>query len=406
MAPDGQSLRIRLRPNVKFHDGSAVTTAIVAQVLQAKLPRVLGPAFKDVINIKAISDIEIDITQRRWSPFLVESLDIDIEKPDAPGVGTGPFVATRNTADIVMNANDAYYLGPPSISRIVMRSYPTVRAAWAEMLRGQVDMLLEVGLDAIDSLEASSQIAVYKFPRNYAYIIALNTRTSTFHSRELRQALNTAIDRSALIEQALYGHGRPANGPVLPNHWAFRPDFPAFKYAPAAAAALSGGRFHFKCILPEGAVFERIALTTAKQLAAVGVTMEVEALPLNQVVTRVTAGDFEAALLDAQIAPTMSREYQWWHTGGSYNLGAFSSPKVDATLDTIRYAGNDTEYAAAVLDFQRAILDDPPAVFLAWGERVRAVSRRFDVASEPDRDVLSSLRLWKPATDQHTAKRN
>jgi ABC-type transport system substrate-binding protein len=111
-------------------------------------------------------------------------------------------------------------------------------------------------------------------------------------------------------------------------------------------------------------------------------------------------------LFDAQVGPTVSRAYQWWHTGGRFNFGAFSSAKVDAALDTVRYATNDSEYAAALLEFQRAIIDDPPAVFLAWGERVRAVSRRFDVQAEPGRDILTTLRLWKPATDQHAANRN
>ena len=47
-----------------------------------------------------------------------------------------------------------------------------------------------------------------------------------------------------------------------------------------------------------------------------------------------------------------------------------------------------TAYKAGVAAFQRAILDDPPAIFLAWSERARAVSTRFDVPVEPERDIL------------------
>ena len=49
-------------------------------------------------------------------------------------------------------------------------------------------------------------------------------------------------------------------------------------------------------------------------------------------------------------------------------------------------------YRAGVAAFQRAIVDDPPAIFLAWSERARAVSTRFDVPVEPGRDILSTLR--------------
>jgi peptide/nickel transport system substrate-binding protein len=407
LAPDGRSLRIRLRPNIKFHDGTPVTSALVAQVIQAKLPRALGSASQDLESVHVVSDSEVDIGQRRWSPFLIESLDMEVEKPGAPGVGTGPYSARLVGDNIEMTANDTYYLGAPLIKRVVIRTYPTVRGAWAEMLRGQVDMLYEVGLDAIDSLQASSQVALYSFPRTYSYVIVLNARNPKFASRELRQALNSAVDRAALVNQGLYGHGKPADGPVYPSHWAFRPTFPAFVSDPAAASKRLGGKLSFTCIVAEGALFERLALTVQKQLAAVGVDMQVQTVPLSDLITRVTQRhDFDAVLFDGLVAPTMNRAYQWWHTGGTFNFSGFSSAKVDAALDAVRYASNDTEYAAAVLDFQRAILDDPPAVFLAWGERVRAVSRRFDVASEPDRDILTNLRLWKPAADQHAANRN
>ena len=46
------------------------------------------------------------------------------------------------------------------------------------------------------------------------------------------------------------------------------------------------------------------------------------------------------------------------------------------------------------------MIDDPPAIFLAWSERARAVSKRFVVPdAEPGRDILSTLRFWKPAED-------
>jgi hypothetical protein len=44
------------------------------------------------------------------------------------------------------------------------------------------------------------------------------------------------------------------------------------------------------------------------------------------------------------------------------------------------------------------MVDEPPALFLAWSERARAISRRFDVPTpEKGRDVMNSIRLWRPA---------
>jgi peptide/nickel transport system substrate-binding protein len=407
VAPDGRSLVIRLRPNVKFHDGTAVTSAVVAQIVQSELPRALGPAFQDIAGVRALSDTEIEIRQKRASPFLAESLDFPIEKPRASGVGTGPFSFASGQGTIEMKANNDYDLGRPIIQRIVMQSYPTVRAAWAEMLRGRVDMLYEVGSDAFDSLEASSQVGVYTFARAYTYVIVLNARRPTLASSAVRQALAVAIDRPRLIREGLSNHGTAADGPVWPHHWAYKQTFPTFQYDAVGASKVLKGHVRFTCIFAEGPLYERLALAVQKQLAAVGVDMQIEAVSLDKLVERVTKrGDFDAVLFDAQLGPNLFRPYQWWHSGGPNNYGGFSSAKVDAALDTIRYAANENEYAAAVLDFQQAMIADPPAIFLAWGERARAVSRHFDVAAEPNRDVLTTLRLWKPAADQRSANRN
>jgi hypothetical protein len=83
------------------------------------------------------------------------------------------------------------------------------------------------------------------------------------------------------------------------------------------------------------------------------------------------------------------------------------SATVDAALDQIRNAASEDDYKKAVGSFQQAAVDDPPAIFLAWLERTRVVSKRFIVPpGDTGRDILSTLRLWKPATGQRVANRN
>ena len=405
-AADG-SLRIYLRPNVTFHDGTQVNAEVVAAVLRRRLPAILGPAAVDVGDVSPINDHEIRISQKKSSPFLSEALDFPIEKPDAPDVGTGPFAVVGHDAGIELKANEHYYLGAPAIQRIVLRSYPTVRAAWAEMLRGNLDMLYEVGPDALDSLQASSQVSVYTFSRSYAYVIVLNLRSAAMRDPQVRVALNTAIDRQALIRDALDNHGTPAAGPTWPHHWAYNEKFPAFKYDPSTAARTVGTKMKFKCIFAGGPIYERLALAVQHQLAAVGINVELEATTIDDLTRRVTQShDFDAVLFDVQLAPNFFKGYAWWHSGGPNNFGQFGSAKVDAALDIIRYAKNDGEYAAGALEFQKAMIDDPPAIFLAWGERARAVNQHFQVPHEPDQDILHTLRLWKPAEGQPPSSRN
>lgn len=413
-SPNHQSLKIELRPDVKFHDGSPVNADAVAEVLRASLPDALGPSFEDIENVRPVGDREIEVVLRRPSAFALEALvDLSIKKPgEKKGIGTGPFYAWTSEPDTVeMRANESYYLGRPKIDRLVLKSYPTARNAWADMLRGQLDMLSEVGFDALDSLKPSSNVRVFTFPRNYQYLVVLNSHVAALRSRDVRVALNEAIDRAQIIEQGLGGHGAPATGTVSPLNWAYDTNGSSFALDPKRSqgtleAAAHGHSVTFKCLAPDTAPYDRIAVALQRQLSVVGAKMEIEGVPAADWVKRVLAGDFEAALVDARIGTNLVRPYQWWHTGTTQNYGHFSSTAIDRSLDAIRHATSDDEYRASVAALQRAVVDDPPAIFLAWSDRARAVSTRFEVPDEAGRDILSTLRLWKPVADERHASRN
>ena len=328
---------------VKFHDGSSLTAEIVANALKATLPSTMGPAFSDVESVSAAGDQQIVIRLRQPSPFLLDALEVPVPKPGTTLVGTGPFMVDNPQSPTEMRANDNYYLGRPSIARIVVANYPSVRAAWAEMLRGQLDMLYEVGADALDSLEASSQISTFTFVRRYQYAVVLNRQSDALRSKSVRRALNMAIDRDGLVRDALNKHGIVSSGPVWPHNYGFRSDLPQFTYDTKQASLLLGAEGHgakklrFTCLVRPDAPSERIALVLKKQLQSVGVEMSIEEIPSDKpLLSQVRGGKFEAALLEVISGPTLLRPYQLWHSNGFLNV---NSASVDAALDEVRYSG-------------------------------------------------------------------
>lgn len=412
ISADRRSLTVNLLSQAKFHDGTPLTSTIVAAALTSTLPSFMGPAFEDVESVTAASAQQVVIRLRRASPFLLDTLETSISKPGSPLVGTGPFVVTDPKSPTELRANADYPQGKPGIDRISVETFPSVRAAWAEMLRGRLDMLYEVGPDALDSLQASSNIATFTFTRRFQYLIVLNTQTDVFRAAVIRQALNMAIDRDGVVRDALGGHGIASSGPVWPRNYGFRGDVGTLKHDIAAAAKTlsrhqfgnSAAKLHFTCLVLPDAVHERIALVVKRQLAAVGVDMSVEEVRMEAVAESVKNRRFEAVLTEMISGPSLLRLYRLWHSGGANGV---SSPTIDAALDRVRYAASDDEYMKGISAFQEAMVDDPPAIFLAWMERARAVSKRFAVpAVEPGRDIMSNLRLWKPSDLLQQASRN
>lgn len=401
-ADDGLSVTVHLRHQAKFHDGSTVTGSIVADTLKRALPPVMGSAFDDVERILAVDNSTVRFDLRRRSQFLVEAFETPIAK--SGGVGTGPFVAGKsNTSPAVLTANPDYYLERPPISQISVTSYPTVRAAWADLLRGNLDMLNEVNIDALDSLQSASSVALFSYVRHYQYMIVFGSKAAGLRPPEVRRALSAAIDRKAIVQEALSGHGVPSTGPVTPEHWTMS-GVPAVERSQQLANMLASRHLKFTCLVPADAVYERVALAVKRQLAAVSVEMDLQEVTQEEIVDALRKGSFDALLGDIVSGPTLFRSFRMWSSHGQALTQKLSSPQIDTALDQINHAANDDEYRAGVRAFGLAMSEEPPALFLAWGERARAISRRFEVPTpEKGRDVLNSIRLWRPATTQASA---
>jgi ABC-type transport system substrate-binding protein len=357
----------------------------------------MGTAFTDVEQIRAVNDLEIDIALRQHAPFVLEALELQFRSPAPASAGTGPFKPVGPSSPTELQANDQYYLGRPSIDRLAVNTYPTARAAWAEMLRDHLDMLYEVSPDALDTFERSNQIQVFTSIRHYQYALIFNTKKPILRSPEVRRALARTIDRASFVQQALRGHGVASAGPTWLQHWALASNPEQLSFDPATASKTLAGRpLHFTCLVPPD--YERMALVVKRQLDQVNVSMDIQELPPDRILDTMARRDFDAVLLDVISGPSLFRSFLMWYSSGIANPSGFSSAGVDAALDSIRHAASDDDYRAGVASFQHAVIEDPPAIFLAWSQHARAVSKRFVVLdADPGRDILSTLRLWRPA---------
>jgi len=419
---DGRRLTLQLRAGVRFHDGSPLSADVVRAFLEhARIdPVQLGqaPLLRDIEKIDTEGTLGVVLHLRDRSALLLDDLTLRIARRAADGrtIGTGSFVFEEERGDVtILKANTAYHRGRPKIDVIRIRVYPTVRNAWAAMMRSEIDILFQVPNDTREFVEAESSVQVFAFDRPYVYFLGFNTGRPPFRDPAVRQALNHAVDRGAIIEHTLHGHGRAGSG-TWPFHWAYQGASLVYHYDPQRADRLltesgypphatSGhdrpnglpSRMRFVCLVPSDlAPFETLALQLQKQFYDIGVDMRVEAMPSREFLRRIDARDYDAVLLWRNTGEALSRLYSSWHSSEPGGLGYRG---VDAALEALRAAPTETAIREAAAELQRRFYEDPPAIFVADREDARAVSRRFEVPTAPGQDVIETIWQWRPARE-------
>jgi peptide/nickel transport system substrate-binding protein len=413
---DGLQLRVNLRDDVTFHDGTRLNSTLTATALRQAIARpsnrALYPSLRDVKDARPEGDLQVVLDLSRRSAFLPENLELPLEI-GSPTVGTGAYrVTKREASEIVLERFQPYYLGAPRIEHIVIRPFGTLRTAWTSLLRGEVDMVMNVPPDAVEFIQ-NDDVQVISFARRYQYLVGFNSLRPPFTSSRVRRALNAAVDRRALIARVLKGHGISSTGPLWPQYWAYDASITPFGFDPALAASLldaeglrtdsPGGqrtRFRFTCLIPANfTLIERVALELQKQLYDIGVDMQFEVIPIEDFDARIREGRFEAMLIDVVSGPTLERGYQFWRSQRDFrglNVFGYENTEAEGLYDVLRSSTNEAAVRSATSRLQRVMLDDPPALFLAWNERARAIRRNFRIVQDPARDPADPVyTIWK-----------
>jgi peptide/nickel transport system substrate-binding protein len=249
----------------------------------------------------------------------------------------------------------------------------------------------------------------------YYIPIVFNLRHPVLRNRDVRQAISLALDRDAIVSQAMRGHGAVAAGPIWPSYWAYQPVAGAASYDPQRAAALldraglpmpaaTGDkprvRFSFRCLFwSEDPQYERIALMLQKQLFDIGVQVDLIPVTLTQLGERATAGDFEAFVARANAGRSLMFTYRFWRSAPQDQAALFRNgyTGADAALDQLRQSVSEAETRAAVKAVDERFREDAPAAFIAWTEVTRALNADVTIDDADIYDPFTAIWRWAKA---------
>ena len=415
----GHTLRLKMKSGVVLHDGTPVTAALVADQLRVRIPegeREAAWGFTHVTRITAPDPETVIIELSEPDMFLLTALsDLRIVHPTRDDVATGPFSLVTRTPQVEATRFDRYHDGLPALAGVRIITYDTPRSAWAALMREEVDVVQEVSRESVEFMEHSSRIRNYASLQPFYVSLAFNLAHPILRDVEVRRALVQAVNQAEIVTRALRGQGRVAHGPLWPLHWAYEDTVKQEFNPEAARVALdrSGypqpksdragelrARFRVRCLVnSEDPQDERIALMVQRQLFDVGVHLEIELLPMDDLARRIRVGKFETYMVRANASRTLERTYRFWRSTSLLNIPTQNShyTGADALLDQLRRSTSDDEVRTAVRALAARFKEDAPAAFIAWLEITRAVDGKFDVGVAPGEDPFANIGRWKLA---------
>ena len=420
VSEDGLEYTFHLHPGVKFHstyyftpsrdlNADDVVFSLTRQMDRKNpyygyaggtWPYFEGMAMPALIDsISKVDDQTVRIKLTRPDPAILGDLAMDFasvmskEYADAllkakkPGdldrmpIGSGPFQFVGYQPDVRTNyrANADYWRGKPAIDRLTFLINPDPLARARMLTAGQCQVMADPTPEIVARLKNDADIDVKQTQASDLAYLAYNTRQKPFDDKRVRQALNQAIDRKALVE-AIYGDGASVADSPLPasmwSHSGVLTDAAADPDAAKAALADAGvSDLKMKIwVPPVGRAYDpdpkRMAEMIKADLAKAGVAAEIVSDDLGAFIKKTAAADRDGAVLFGWVSDNGDPDnflgaLLGCDTVGIANRAEWCNKEFDAAILDARKAADPGERVKLYETAQRIFAEDAPWLTVA-----------------------------------------
>ena len=427
---DGLEYTFNLKPGVKWHDGEPFTATDVKftfdQAIDISSGSRLRSDFAAIAGIDVIDSLTVRFRLKApFAPFLAllgynagiipahkfrdrKLTDASDFSRSAP-VGTGPFrvIQASSGSAIVLERNPQYHGSTPLLDQVIFRIVPDVNAQVAQLLAGELD-IVPIEPANLPSVERASGVKVVRNPIVQHVYVGFNQGNARFKPPLVRQALELAVNRQAIVDGVVKGAADLPRG-TIPMVLAgfFDANLPAPKFLPDSARKLlakagwtpgdrgmlkdnAGKPFAFTLLVDKGnPTREQAALAVQHDLRQVGIDASIETLEFATLVRdRVLPGNYDAVLIWWTTPPDPD-QFAFYATNQDNNHVRYSNARVDSLLAAGRATLDSARRRDIYAAFQREEMVDPPVMVLFYPRELLAVRNRVSgLAALGLRDAL------------------
>lgn len=419
----------KLRRGVKFHNGEPFD----ARSVKFSIERALDPrtrwvgagSFRPIKSVVVVDDFTVRIlTDRPWPllprympffgprivpPQYIEKFGDDVFARQP--VGTGPYRLVTWARDdrVELAANGNYWGGEPRIGRVIIRTIPSESSRLAELLAGSVDLINLVSPEVFDAIRQSPRNKLVASPSAGIYFMALNLvnlpRDKPLADKRVRQAINLAIDRKAIIDGVMRGGVSPLATFCVGFSFGCDTAIPPFPFDPQRARVLlreagHAAGFDFAISTTDGGYPQdrNITLAVADQLSKIGIRARVVVSEysgqIQSVIDRKLREDAWFTRFTDYTGAAGGIPYRAFHPIGGYSLWVPGIPEVIDLMEKSELAVDEASIKEFLHRLQLAFKDEAPLIPLLTSPNVYGMKRDLEFTPRPDYLLTMFDAVW------------
>ena len=407
---------VKLRPGVRWHDGQRFTATDVKYTFDrmsdaARKLRHVVPS--DIFKgVDVVDDLTVRIRlEKPYAPLARRLIEFPMvprhvieavgdEKFGEAPVGTGPYRFARWVkGEFVELAANRDYWGPkPAYDVAIFRAVPEATTRVASLLSGSVDIATDIPPELANAVRTRGTLRLEPVQGMRVMYVGMNTHRKPLDNVKVRQALNFAIDKQALVEKAMSGYAVRNIGILSPRSFGYNPkvaDRYPYDVARArqllAEAGVTGG---FDVSFDLGRRYFRdreVAQAIAGYLGAVGVRVQINEMEWGTFVVNWSAGKTEGFWYHGFADMTGDADlplYYFFSPAGQLWRAYFSDQQIADLVDRGRTTLDPKARTAAYEQALERIVDVAPMIWLFSLNNAYGVSNAVDWTPRPDERIL------------------